>query len=263
MNDLIVEKLRDIENEHAAKVLFAVESGSRAWGFPSQDSDYDVRFVYIRKPEWYLSIDEKRDVIEVPINERLDIHGWDIRKALKLFRKSNPQLLEWLVSNIVYEEAFGFRTDMLDLKEHVFSPKVSMHHYLNMAKGNFRTYLQGERVNIKKYFYALRPILACKWIETYHTNPPILFQDLVHDLVREPELQHAIEELLRRKTAGEELSLERRVDVIHHYIEHELQHVTVIAGEAQAEHSDPTDMLDRLFRKYLLKVWELESNTSS
>lgn len=255
MKQLILEKIHETEREHQVKVLLAVESGSRAWGFPSHDSDYDVRFVYIHRPEWYLSIDEKRDVIEMPINERLDISGWDIRKALKLFRKSNPPLMEWLVSDIRYYEAYGFKEEMLALRNRVFSPRASVHHYLHMATGNFRGYLQGEQVKIKKYFYVLRPILACKWIEKYNANPPILFQDLVDDLVTEPALKAAIEDLLRRKIAGEELDLEHRVEAIHEFIAREIDHVTEFAKTVDAEREDPTALLDKLYRKYLNIVW--------
>lgn len=107
MNEIIQQKLVEIEEKYKVKILYAVESGSRAWGFPSKDSDYDVRFIYIHSAEWYLSIDPqeigaKRGVIEEPIDELLDISGWEITKALRLFRKNNPPLLEWLRSNIVY-----------------------------------------------------------------------------------------------------------------------------------------------------------------
>ncbi|MFX3633409.1 MAG: nucleotidyltransferase domain-containing protein [Candidatus Pristimantibacillus sp.] len=258
MKEIIVDKLKEIEQNHHVKILFAVESGSRAWGFPSQDSDYDVRFVYIRPPESYLSIDEERDVIEVPINDMLDINGWDIVKALKLFRKSNPPLLEWLVSEINYYEAYGFKDEMLKLRQQVFSPRASLHHYLNMAKGNFREYLQGEQVRIKKYFYVLRPILACKWIEKYNSNPPILFQELVSDIVTGSGLQTAINELLRRKIAGEELNWEKRIDVINDYIEREIEHLTAFANSCTTDMNDPTEMLNQLFRKYLNSVWSIE-----
>jgi predicted nucleotidyltransferase len=110
INKLILEQLEQIEQEEQVTILYACESGSRAWGFPSQDSDYDVRFIYLHKPEWYLSIYDKRDVIERPINNMLDINGWDLRKALNLFRKSNPPLLEWLQSPIQYKEIQCSRT---------------------------------------------------------------------------------------------------------------------------------------------------------
>lgn len=256
MNDIILKKLKEIEHAHHVKILFAVESGSRAWGFQSQDSDYDVRFVYINQPNWYLSIDERRDVIEFPIDDMLDINGWDIRKALKLFRKSNPPLLEWLVSEIIYYEAYSFRDDMLKLRHQVFSPKASLHHYLSMAKGNFREYLQGDLVKIKKYFYVLRPILACRWIEKHNTNPPISFHELVSDGVDDPYLKKEIEQLLRRKMAGEELNLENRVDVINDFIDGELLRLTEYANSCVSVLKDPTDALNEAFRHYLKKVWD-------
>jgi predicted nucleotidyltransferase len=255
MKEIILDKIKEIEKLHNIKILFAVESGSRAWGFPSKDSDYDVRFIYIKQPEWYLSIDEKRDVIEVPINDLLDINGWDIRKALRLFRKSNPPLLEWLESNIIYYENYGFRNEMRSLKEEVFSPKASMHHYLSMAKGNFREYLQGDQIKIKKYFYVLRPVLACLWIEKHNTNPPILFHELVEGLIQEKsELRRSIDELLKKKMSGDEKDFENRIDVINEFIEHEIIRITEYANTFIIEQNDPTEILDNLYRKYL-NIW--------
>ena len=108
MRQIILRELANLEKEHQVKILFACESGSRAWGFPSQDSDYDVRFIYLHPQDWYLSIEveRKRDVIELPISDDLDITGWDLRKALQLFKKTNPPLLEWLGSPIIYAEPY-------------------------------------------------------------------------------------------------------------------------------------------------------------
>jgi len=98
----IERRLNAIESDYGVKVLLACESGSRAWGFASDDSDYDVRFIYIQPTSWYLTVDleDRRDVIETPIEGVWDINGWELRKALKLFSKSNPPLLEWLQSTI-------------------------------------------------------------------------------------------------------------------------------------------------------------------
>jgi hypothetical protein len=136
LKKVIISELEKIEKNEQIKILFAVESGSRAWGFPSKDSDYDVRFVYIHPIEWYLSIDEKRDVIEYPVNNLLDFSGWDIRKALKLFKKSNPPIMEWLSSPIVYLNKFAFMEQLRSIRDYYFSPKASIYHYLHMAKGN-------------------------------------------------------------------------------------------------------------------------------
>ncbi|MCG5250684.1 nucleotidyltransferase domain-containing protein [Brevibacillus agri] len=255
MQELIRQKLLEIEKEHELKVLFAVESGSRAWGFPSQDSDYDVRFVYVKKPEWYLSIDDKRDVVELPIDETLDISGWDIRKALKLFRKSNPALHEWLASGIVYRDELGFRAELIQMRNELFSPKTALLHYLSMANGNYRKDLQGDHVRIKKYFYVLRPILACEWIEKYRTNPPLLFQQLVAELVTDADLRREIDELLHRKMEGDELDLEPRIDVIHAYIDDRLERLSACASEYAGSMPDQTARLDELYRRYLRLAW--------
>lgn len=258
MKEAIQYEIKKLEQEHNIRILFAVESGSRAWGFPSQDSDYDVRFVYIRRPEWYLSIDEKRDVIEVPITNLLDINGWDIKKALRLFRKSNPSLMEWLSSEIVYHDAYGFKDEMIKLRERVFSPKISIHHYLGMAKGNYRDYLKGEQVKIKKYFYVLRPLLACMWIERYKVNPPILFQELVNKLVADAAVKSAIEKLLKSKMAGKEIALEKRIDVLNDFIEEGFAHLSDISPTYSREMNDPTAQLDNVYRKYLRLVWDFK-----
>ncbi|TWT00579.1 nucleotidyltransferase domain-containing protein [Planomicrobium sp. CPCC 101079] len=260
MNEIIQQKLLEIEKKHEVKILYAVESGSRAWGFPSKDSDYDVRFIYIHSPEWYLSIDpqgirEKRDVIEEPINDLLDISGWEVTKALRLFRKNNPPLLEWLRSEIVYYQKYGFVDNMRSLESDVFYPNSMLYHYLNMAKKNYREYLQGPEVKIKKYFYVLRPILACKWIEKYNGAPPISFQELLEDIVPESELKNEVNQLLRRKLAGDEFDIEPRIDVINNFVEYEMERLEEYAKSLNIAVKDPTEMLDRLFRDTLQEVY--------
>lgn len=165
------------------RILYACESGSRAWGFQSKDSDYDIRFIYIHPIEWYLSIHKRRDVIEKPMDGLLDFSGWDIRKALNLFQKSNPPLLEWLQSPHVYYERFSLAQKMRKISPALFSPKSCLYHYLHMAEGNFRQYLRGDQVKVKKYFYVLRPLLACRWIERYNSMPPMEFGALLEDLL--------------------------------------------------------------------------------
>ena len=119
MREKIQAQLHRIEDEEHIKILLAVESGSRAWGFASPDSDYDVRFVYVRRTEDYLRLEMVRDVIELPINDVLDINGWDLQKTLKLLYKSNPTLFEWFSSPIVYKET-EFAGKFRDLMIHFF-----------------------------------------------------------------------------------------------------------------------------------------------
>lgn len=163
MEKIIVQKLHEIEEKEHVKILLAVESGSRAWGFASPDSDYDVRFLYVRTREDYLQLDPLRDVIEQPINDLLDINGWDLQKALRLMYKSNPTLFEWLKSPIIYMET-EFADEMRRVMSDYFSVRHSLYHYISMAEGNYKKYLRTEMVKAKKYFYVLRPLLAGQWI---------------------------------------------------------------------------------------------------
>jgi len=252
----IIQQLRTIETEEQVRILYACESGSRAWGFPSKDSDYDVRFLYIRRPEVYLSIFEHRDVIERPISDMLDINGWDLKKGLNLFRKSNPPLLEWLESTIRYEEKYAVAESIRELSPQSFSPKSCIYHYLNMARGNYRDYLQGSEVKIKKYFYVLRPLLACAWIEKYNEVPPLDFNVLVQDLIPQgSELQEAVQNLLSRKMSGDELNLEPRLDVINTYLEERIAHYETVASAFEQCVGVTDEALDRLFRSALIEVW--------
>jgi uncharacterized protein len=263
MREHIIEIIKQIEIDYNVRILYACESGSRAWGFPSKDSDYDVRFIYVHKKNWYLSIDQKRDVIEIPkndpisisIHELLDVSGWELTKALKLFRKSNPPLLEWLNSSIVYYKAYSTTEKMSELATNIFAPNSCIYHYLNMAKGNYRDYLQGQDVKIKKYFYVLRPILAAKWIEKYNKIPPIEFQILVEKIIPEGDLKKLIDELLRRKIAGEELNLEQRIDQINLFLNDEIFRLEEYAKSIKNDIQDPTESLNQIFREALEEVW--------
>ncbi len=197
MNILVPRKLREIEEQYNAEVLWAVESGSRAWGFASPDSDFDVRFIYKRKPADYLKLNPGRDVIELPVDETWDVNGWDLDKALKLLQKSNPTLFEWLNSPIVYCRT-GFRERITPLMEECFSEEKMLYHYLNTARHNIKDFLQGDTVKPKKYFYAIRPILACIWVREYHSAPPVLFADLAEKVLPR-EQKPAVEKLLDLK----------------------------------------------------------------
>ena len=161
MRETIIAKLEEIEKTKDVRILFAAESGSRAWGFASPDSDYDVRFIYMHPRDYYLKLEKIRDVIELPINELLDINGWDLNKTLRLLHSSNPTIFEWLTSPIVYKET-PFAGEFRPVLKRYFSPKKGLNHYLSMAVGTYRGHLQGDTVKAKKYFYALRPILACR-----------------------------------------------------------------------------------------------------
>ena len=183
------EELRRIEQAYDVRVLYACESGSRAWGFASQDSDYDVRFIYVHSRNWYLSIEDRRDVIEEPISDSLDLSGWELRKTLRLLRKSNPPLLEWLKSPVVYAWDEAFVSDFKQLADEYYSPARCFQHYLHMALGNARDYLKHDQVCMKKYLYVLRPLLACRWIERNMGQVPMLFDELVEGIVEDVDVR--------------------------------------------------------------------------
>ncbi len=256
MHERITTALNTIAQDEDVRILYACESGSRAWGFPSRDSDYDVRFIYVRRPEWYLSInlEHQRDVIERPISEQLDLSGWDLRKALQLLRKSNPPLLEWLNSPIVYLETADIAAQLRALLPVYYSPVACLFHYLHMARGNYRDYLQGEIVWIKKYFYVLRPLLAIQWIEAERGVVPVEFQVLVDTLVQDEALRQAIDQLLQRKRAGEELDREPMIPAISAFIVSELARLETASTDHRRSDVD-IEQLNQLFRAVLAAVW--------
>ena len=246
MKKIIVERLYRIEAEEDVLILFACESGSRAWGFPSADSDYDVRFLYVRPLDWYLSIEEKRDVIEVPIEGDLDIGGWDIKKALRLFRKSNPPLFEWLQSPIVYLERGDIAARMRTIAQRYYSPVACIYHYLHMAKGNFRQYLKGDKVKTKKYFYVLRPLFAIKWIEAGFGVAPTSFETLLDKVDVAHELKDVIRGLIKLKQQGNELDYGDPIPIIAQFIEQELARLE--QGVDAAPNAAPLQEMDQIFR---------------
>jgi hypothetical protein len=220
MRDVIIKKLSEIEHTENITILHAVESGSRAWGFASPDSDYDVRFFYVRPKEYYLRLEKKRDVLECPISGDLDFNGWDIDKTLRLLHASNPTLFEWSSSPIVYKTTDFFNTFLLVIGDY-FVARSGLWHYLSMAEGNYRKYLKGDMVQAKKYFYVIRPFLACRWILKRHTPPPMLFSELVETQI-EPELRLAIDDLLKLKMSAPEIKEIPRIAPLNKFIERNL-----------------------------------------
>jgi uncharacterized protein len=178
----IMSRLARTERDEGVRNILAIESGSRACGFATPNSDFDVRFIYARPADWYLAVDleERRDVIEYGITDNIDLNGWDIRKALRLFWKSNPAFVEWIQSPIKYIEVGTFATGVRELLPHVYAQESGIYHYRSMAKTNYRGYLRADFVPLKKYFYVLRPLLSVRWIERYGTAAPIEFDRLLH-----------------------------------------------------------------------------------
>lgn len=242
----IERKIAQIEHDFKVDVILAVESGSRAWGFESPDSDYDVRFIYRHELKWYLNVLPKREVIELPIERVDDYSGWDVRKSLFLMNKSNPVLFEWLKSPIVYKRNH-LRVDLLaEAAKCYYSPISSIYHYLHMAKGNNRDYLRGDLVKIKKCFYVLRPLLACSWIKERGESPPVEFETLL-TLVSDQRLLGKIYGLLGRKRSGDELSLEPAIPEIREFIEQKLVEFETDLTGYDSKKKPSADYLDAVF----------------
>ena len=249
MEALIKEKLHEIELRENCRILLAVESGSRAWGFASPDSDYDVRFIYVRPKESYLRLDRVRDVIEVPINDELDINGWDVDKALRLLHKSNPTVFEWFSSPIIYQTS-DFADQFKLIMRKYFSSKSGLWHYLHMAEGNYREFLRGDMVKAKKYFYVLRPILACRWILDKGTPPPMLFSELMESQLDEA-LKETVCELLDLKMNAPEVKMIPRIDVLNAYLDRSISEVKEMIERLPKEQTHEWEELNKLFLSVL------------
>jgi len=222
MKSEIVAQIQRIESTHDVTVLYACESGSRGWGFASPDSDYDVRFIYVHRLPWYLQVSHARDVIEMPINGDLDINGWELRKALGLMKTGNATLIEWLNSPVVYRADESFLAQIREAAQQTHQSERSFHHYIHMARGNYREYLRGETVRLKRYLYVLRPLLATLWVEQGRGVAPIRFSDLVDALVTDPVLRQSIDELLDHKRQARESQYGRPWPLINQFIDREL-----------------------------------------
>lgn len=259
----ILDIIKHIENDFNVKVLFACESGSRAWGVPALQSDFDIRFIYIHHYDWYLSIDSKRDVIEIPkndsinipVHQQVDMTGWELTKSLRLLRKSNPPLLEWINSNIVYYNAFETIENMKGMSKPIFSPKVCMFHYLNMARGNFRDCQKDVEVNVKRYLNVLRPLLAAKWIEKYMAFPPIEYQFLIEGLSLDDGFEKQIKQLLNFKMFGVKQNTLNKIEEFNQHIRVELDSLENYVKSLINNEDNHTVLLDRYFREMLKVVW--------
>ncbi len=193
----ILQKLEQIEKENGVKILLACESGSKAWGFSSKDSDFDIRFIYVHEISFYLSIERKYEQIEIK-EDKYDFVGWDLKKALHLLRKSNPSIFEWINSPIVYLKDDEFFKELKKLSEISFNPKTLMYHYLGMAKQNSKYVLQ-KNVEIKKYLYILKSLFSLEWLEKNKTVPPVEFDKLYSSVDLNPKIKKVVDLILKKK----------------------------------------------------------------
>ncbi len=229
----VKEALHRIEEKEEVQVIYACESGSRAWGFESTDSDYDVRFIYVHPLDWYLSVGDQEENIELPVDGKLDINGWDIRKSLNLLRKSNSVILEWLASPITYRKHDLYVAPLAELVQKAFMPGSSCHHYLGMATRSLAGCQTVGRVKIKSYLYAIRPALCCRWIVKYRKQPPMLLDDLMAEFLpdQDSDLRQYIDHIIRVKKGSDEGVCIDRSPLLENYLYSQLAELQNVIPE--------------------------------
>ncbi len=253
VEELVLRKINEMEKKENIRVLHAVESGSRAWGFASPDSDYDVRFIYVRDRDFYLSLRDTKDFIDWELDEVLDINGWDIKKALQHFHKSNATLFEWSNSPVVYYTTEEWGNLYSRVAKNYFACKPSLYHYYGTANKNYHEYLLDDMVRYKKYFYVLRPILACKWIEERKCAPPVLFEELCGGVLEEG-MKEAVRELLGKKVRMSESDRAPRVEKVNRYIEEKLSYYKELLESMKDDRNPDWEPLEAAFRELVYSV---------
>lgn len=256
--DVVRQRLQTLEQQHQVKVLFAVESGSRAWGFASPNSDWDVRFIYVHKLPWYLRVQAGRDVIESAIEQHelgeLDINGWELRKSLQLLRKGNPALLEWLQSPMRYVCDDAAMHAYSELAQRFISPAAGFYHYYCYALKNQRQFLGKDLVKRKKYLYVLRGVLAADWISRGYGQVPIRLSDLLERLLPEGEVRRAIDALLVEKMQSTELAEQAPIPILERFIGQELERMRHLSipphHNTQEDYRASDALLYRLVQEY-------------
>lgn len=267
MREVILSRLSSIEKEHNVTILYACESGSRIWGFESKDSDWDIRFIYTRKPAWYTSVSRLnniggvRDVIEYELEKEtnLDINGWDLSKALLLLYKSNCPLLEWLNTTLIYYSNPEFYKEITNLSTRLYSRKRALYHYYHMTNGNIKDYLEyRDIVWTKKYIYILRTLLACMWIMDRTDPIPVRLQDLVSGIKNhiDSEVCNEIDSLLEKKIRGDELGKEPKNEVLNQFIFSKSSEVYLsMNGFKEENNQSLLPELDAMMYKWSVQQW--------
>lgn len=248
----IERRLAAVAARDRVTVLLAVESGSRAWGFPSPDSDYDARFVYVRPAAWYVSVAPGRDVIEEEVGE-YDVNGWDLRKALGLMLKGNAVLVEWLMSPLVYAEQPGFRDGFSALLAETARPAPLLHHYLSLGRSmRANDAFRGESIPIKKYFYVLRPAIALRWLRVHgwEALPPMHLPTLAADCDLPDTVAGLLAELIAAKARTRELGATAPIALLDSFIDEEFAAAERSAARLPPPPSRPTPDIDGFLRRW-------------
>jgi predicted nucleotidyltransferase len=254
-------ELERMEREEKVALPLVIESGSRAWGFPSPDSDYDCRFIFVRREEDYLTLFPKRDVLEVPMTGELDINGWDLAKALRLMLKGNAVVLEWLRSPIAYRCNPEFRDGFLALARECADRRLIGRHYLHLGERQRRTYFGGGKtLALKKLFYALRPAAALRWLRLRPEEalPPMHFPTLMAECEPGEEVAAITADLIARKAETREIGTGPLPDPVRAFIKEEFEAASELFATGPVKPSrEAREKADTFFRA------TIEANTDN
>ncbi|MGV8091380.1 MAG: DNA polymerase beta superfamily protein [Mangrovibacterium sp.] len=250
MENKIKKYLAAIEKDKGIKILLACETGSRAWGFPSPDSDFDVRIIYKHDKDWYLGLTENKDTVELMLdNNEIDISSWDLRKSLRLLWKSNPPLLERIQSPIIYKVDDDFLYGINTIAKDSYSRIATIHHYLSMAKRSFAEIEDKEQYKLKKFFYALRASVACKWILDKRDMPPTVFPKMLEGLQINSRLKERIYELIKLKATISEAYLHTKEIELNNFIQECIERADNESKDLPASKADMNS-----FNSFFLKM---------
>ena len=248
MRETIIRELEMIESRENVRILYCCEAGSRAFGFNSPESDYDVRFVYVRKTEDYLKLAAFRDVIDRRTDDTLDINGWDIRKLLRLLYISNPAIFEWRGSPAVYRTT-DFWEKNSPLFDEYFSERAAVLNYLNIASNSIKAYLSSDTVKLKKYLHILRAVWACRWVTNNKTPPPVFFERLYEEYCPD-DLRDTVSEILEKRRS-DRLAVSGQITALTNYLYQQKDELTELAAAYEKAPPKSWDTLDRIFLEAL------------
>jgi uncharacterized protein len=207
--------LGEIAEKKNIKILYACETGSRAWGFPSPDSDYDIRFIYMHERDWYLSLNQRKDTIEYMKGD-LDVTGWDLKKCLTLLKKSNAPLIERFQSPIEYYTVSGFKDEFKKLIENYYSPTAVFYHHYSLAKKFWDDIKHRDEFKLKNFFYLIRSLLSCNWIIKDKLVLPMHIEGLMQ--YAEEEIKYKLRALIDLKAGVGEKYLHKKETIMNEWI---------------------------------------------
>lgn len=248
----IDERLRALCVQEQVTIPLAIESGSRAWGFPSPDSDYDCRFIYVRRLDDYLSPWPRRDVLETPLDHIFDVNGWDLGKAIKLLLKGNAVVIEWLMSPAIYSADPFFRQALIQFAERYAHRDLVGRHYLHLGAKQRRAYFgDANAVPMKKLFYALRPAAALRWLRAHPDAAvaPMHFPTLMEGCGAPEDVLQVVEEMMAAKAITKELGATMLPDAVGRFIDEEYAAASLLfEGRAEGPPPEALDAAEHLFR---------------